>query len=742
MVKHNSCAICVYLILSCMLFSLSCEADESPRLHIVYMGSLPKTPYSPTSHHLTMLQQVAVVDGNNIATNSILHSYKRSFNGFAAMLTEKQRQKLTHMEEVVSIFPSRTLQTHTTRSWDFIGLPLSTKENIAAETDVVIGVIDSGIWPESESFSDKGFGPIPKKWKGTCAGGKNFTCNKKIIGARSYVEVSARDNIGHGTHTSSIAAGNKVENVSFYGLAQGTARGGAPSARVAAYKACDASGDCSDASILAAFDDAIADGVDIISISLGPTWAREFHEDAISIGSFHAMERGILTVNSAGNAGPVASSVDSVAPWLLTVASSTIDRLFIDKVLLGNGKALTGNSVNAFMSNGTKFPIAIQNGNSSECPTDKGDLCLCVDSNLVNGKIVLCGNNIEGLDFAHVKGAIGGITEANGDIEKLLITSLPSLVLNSHDFAYLKSYLNSTNDPRAEILRSETILDHTAPLVADFSSRGPNIIVQEILKPDITAPGVDILAAYSPIASLSSGIFNDQRSAKYSILSGTSMACPHVAGIAAYVKTFHPNWSPAAIKSAIMTSAKPMNGSKSEIGEYAHGSGHVNPTQAVDPGLVYDIGKDDYIQMLCNFGYDNAKIKNISGDGASCSGVPNRSLISNLNYPALVAVVQPNASFNVGLKRTVTNVGSATSNYSATILPIPQINITVEPMILSFTSLNEKQSFVVTITGENLRTTDVLTSSLVWSDGTHNVRIPIVLTVSSFKKNVTNNTIQ
>ncbi|KAK7316661.1 hypothetical protein RJT34_00287 [Clitoria ternatea] len=734
MANHNSCAICVYLILSCILFSLSCEADESRRLHIVYMGSLPKTPYSPTSHHLTMLQQVAAADGNNIATNSIIHSYKRSFNGFAAMLTEKQRQKLTQMEEVVSIFPSRTLQTHTTRSWDFIGLPLSTKENITAETDVVIGVIDSGIWPESESFSDKGFGPIPKKWKGTCTGGKNFTCNKKIIGARFYEDDSARDSDGHGTHTASIVAGNKVENVSFYGLAQGTARGGVPSARVAAYKVCAANGDCSDASILAAFDDAIADGVDIISVSLGPGKACQFHKDAIAIGSFHAMERGILTVNSAGNLGPFASSVDSVAPWLLTVASSTIDRQFIDKVILGNGKTLIGNSKNAFMSNGTKFPIAIQNGISSGCPSNQSDLCLSVDRNLVKGKIVLCGINIAGLALAHAKGAIGGITEDDSNTSNLLITPLPSLVLNSHDYAYLKQYTNSTRHPRAEILKSETILNQIAPLLAVFSSRGPNKIVPEILKPDIAAPGVDILAAYSPIAPISSVIFHDQRFVKYNILSGTSMSCPHVAGIAAYVKTLHPDWSPAAIKSAIMTSAKPMNGSLSEIGEYGYGSGHVNPPQAVDPGLVYDIGKDDYVQMLCNFGYDNAKIKKISGESASCYGVPNRSLVSNLNYPALVAVVQPNASFNVGLNRTVTNVGSATSNYSATILPIPQINITVAPEILSFKSLNEKQSFVVTITGGNLTSPNVLTSSLIWSDGTHNVRSPIVVTVSSSKR--------
>lgn len=185
MAKHSSTivyALWVSFILACV-FSLSCEAhDENQKLHIVYMGSLPKTPsYSPTSHHLSMLQRV--FDSSD-PTKFLVHSYKRTFNGFAALLTDQQRDKLTKMEGVISVFPSKTLQKHTTRSWDFMGFPQSVKRNPTTESDIVIGVIDTGIWLESESFNDLGFGPIPPKWKGTCAGGKNFTCNKKIIGAR------------------------------------------------------------------------------------------------------------------------------------------------------------------------------------------------------------------------------------------------------------------------------------------------------------------------------------------------------------------------------------------------------------------------------------------------------------------------------------------------------------------------------------------------------------------------------
>ncbi|XP_019435136.1 PREDICTED: subtilisin-like protease SBT4.9 [Lupinus angustifolius] len=228
------------------------------------MGSLPKTQYSPTSHHLSVMKQVF---DENDSINSLIHSYKRSFNGFAAMLTNQQKEKLSQMECVVSVFPSRNLQLHTTRSWDFIGFPESVKRSRAIESDVVVGVIDTGIWPESDSFNHQGFGPIPKSWKGTYAGGKNFTCNKKIIGAIFYVDESVRDIDGHGTHTASIVAGNNVPSARFYGLAQGTARGGVPSARIAAYKVCGELG-CTSHAIMAAFDNAIADGVSLLSVSL------------------------------------------------------------------------------------------------------------------------------------------------------------------------------------------------------------------------------------------------------------------------------------------------------------------------------------------------------------------------------------------------------------------------------------------------------------------------------------------
>ncbi|XP_045795885.1 subtilisin-like protease SBT4.3 [Trifolium pratense] len=727
MTKYN---VFVFLFFASII-SFVCDAiesdDESSKLHIVYMGSLPKEPsYSPTSHHISLLQQV--IDDSDIQ-NCLVRSYKRSFNGFAAMLNDQQRIKLSGMRGVISVFPSQEYHLKTTRSWDFLGLPQSIKRTKTIESDLVIGVIDGGIWPESESFNDIGLGAIPKKWKGDCAGGRNFSCNKKIIGARFYGfnDDSARDSDFHGTHTSSTAGGREVNGVSFNGLANGTARGGVPNSRIAAYKVCNNQGMCTGQAILSAFDDAIADGVDVITISMGRPGIINFFDDPISIGSFHAMEKGILTVQAAGNDGPSPSTVSSFAPWLFTVAATTIDRQFIDKLILGNGKTFIGMSINIFPSNGTKFPIAVRNAQACSAGGNvTPEKCDCIDKNMVNGKLVLCGAS-GGEGTAYANGAIGSIINSTDfSFDKASVTDKPSLNLETKDFVHVQSYTNSTKYPVAEILKSEIFHDNNAPRIASFSSRGPNNLVLEIMKPDVSAPGVNILAAVPP-----QKLYSDVM-VKYYLLSGTSMACPHVAGVVAYVRSFHPDWSPAAIKSAIMTTTKPVKKSDDDwAGEFAYGSGNINPQQAIHPGLVYDISKEDYVQMLCNYGYDANKIKQISGDNSSCDGASKRAMVKNINYPAMVIPVRPyNKNFRVKIHRTVTNVGFPNTTYKATLINHnPKIKIMVKPKQLSFRSLNEKQSFVVTVVGGAKLNQTVFSSSLVWSDGTHNVKSPIIVQI-------------
>ncbi|KAG7534798.1 Peptidase S8/S53 domain [Arabidopsis thaliana x Arabidopsis arenosa] len=724
-------------LLVLFLSSVSADKDdhEDQQVYIVYLGALPsREDYTPMSDHMSILQEVT---GESLIENRLVRSYKRSFNGFAARLTESERKKIAGMAGVVSVFPSRKLKLQTTSSWNFMGLKegIKTKRNPSIESDTIIGVIDTGIYPESNSFSDQGFGPPPKKWKGTCAGGKNFTCNNKVIGARDYkakskANESTRDYSGHGTHTASTAAGNAVANSNFYGLGNGTARGGVPAARIAVYKVCDNEG-CDGDAIISAFDDAIADGVDVITISIILDDIPPFEEDPIAIGGFHAMAVGVLTVNAAGNNGPKISTVSSTAPWVFSVAASITNRAFMAKVVLGDGKILIGRSVNTYDLNGTKYPLVYgKSAALSTCSEEKARLCepKCLDGKLVKGKIVLCDSS-KGPIEAQKLGAVGSIVK-NPEPDHAFIRSFPVSFLSNDDYKSLVSYMNSTKDPKATVLKSEEISNQTAPIVASFSSRGPSSIVSDILKPDITAPGVEILAAYSPDSTPTESEF-DTRHVKFSVMSGTSMACPHVAGVAAYVKTFHPKWSPSMIKSAIMTTAWPMNASGPGFvsTEFAYGSGHVDPIAAINPGLVYELTKADHITFLCGLNYSSDHIRIISGDNSTCTKELSKTLPRNLNYPTMSAKVSGTEPFNITFQRTVTNVGMKNSTYKAKVVTSPgsKLRIKVLPRVLSMKSINEKQSFVVTVSGDSIGTKQPLSANLIWFDGTHNVRSPIVV---------------
>ncbi|KAG9456870.1 hypothetical protein H6P81_001378 [Aristolochia fimbriata] len=689
------------------------------------MGAKPENDFLAVSQHTSVLQQVLQT---SLVKDSLVHSYRKSFNGFAAKLTEEESRKITGMKGVTSVFPSVMYKLHTTRSWDFLGLTNSIERAPSVESDIIVGVFDTGVWPESKSFNDSGLGPPPKKWKGVCMRNGRFKCNNKIIGARFYARAytySAMDEDGHGSHVASTIAGSPVQGASLYGIAEGEARGGVPSAKIAVYKTCTSFG-CSSEDILAGFDDAIADGVDIISLSLGADSATQFFDEPIAIGSFHAMAKGILTSTSAGNSGPGLGSVSSVAPWILTVAASTIDRSIISKLVLDNGTTLVGNTISTFPSMGEMVPV-IKPATAlleSNCNEDAARICMftCLDRELVKGKILLCEEQYDGNDAREDFGALGVVTESPRlDVAKLY--PLPTTSFRTRNELYsVYNYVNTTRDPRARILKSECVQDEKAPSVASFSSRGPNTITSQILKPDISAPGVDILAAWSPIAPLT-GAHSDKRSVNYHIISGTSMSCPHATAAAAYVKSFHPDWSPAAIKSALMTTATPISQEKHREAEFAYGSGNINPVKATNPGLVFNSSTEDYIQLLCSIGYTTDQVQLLSGDNSSCSGKPKGSAY-DLNYPSVAYKVKPDSgSFNATFSRTVTNVGNAKSVYTSKI-NLPQIageNIEVRtvPGVLDFTELNQKKDFKVVIGGSNLKQGSIRSFPIEWSDGEH-----------------------
>ena len=388
------------------------------------------------------------------------------------------------------------------------------------------------------------------------------SCNNKLVGAKVFITdldgaLTPRDKIGHGSHVSGTAAGSEVRGASEFGFSRGNARGVAPRAQFAMYKACNKRG-CAEHSLVAAIDAAVSDGVDVISMSIGGYSNPPFYDDVIAVAMFGAERRGVFVVLAGGNNGPWASTVVNVAPWMTTVGAATTDRVFPATLKLGNGEVLTGQSL---------YTIEAQGG------TDMVPLVYssCLDYDMtpdrVMGKVVVCeydGNDVQsGMDAQSAGGAgIVGVasTARFYDAVDVQAFTLPGLTLSYIGRKKLDDYMSSVPYPVASFgFSCDTVTgENRAPMMAGFSSRGPNSVVAEILKPDVVAPGVNILAPWSGVAPPSWAKM-DTRRVEYHIVSGTSMACPHVAGAAALIKKRHGDWTSAMVRSALMTTATPLD---------------------------------------------------------------------------------------------------------------------------------------------------------------------------------------
>ncbi|XP_022856138.1 subtilisin-like protease SBT1.7 [Olea europaea var. sylvestris] len=671
----------------------------------------------------------------------IVYLYRSVFKGFAARLSPDDVKALEKKDGFISAHPEEKYSLHTTHSPNFLGL----NQNMGFWKDsnygkgVIIGVIDTGIFADHPSFSDEGMPPPPAKWKGKCD--FNYTaCNNKLIGARyfSFGDTAPLDDSGHGTHTASIAAGNFVKGANVFGNANGTAAGIAPLAHLAIYKVC--SFFCLESDIIAAMDTAIEDGVDILSISLG-SLSINFYANSIALGAFSAIERGILVSCSAGNRGPSNFSLSNAAPWILTVGASTIDRDIRATTLLGNDKELHGQS--AFQPNDFPskllplvYPAML---NASDFSLQYCS-ALSLNKTDIKGKIVLC-------DFVRGTGRISkGIAVKNAGGAAMILVNpeeyanttfsephvLPATHVSYADGLKIKRYINSTTAPKATIIFEGTIIGNDrAPVVAAFSSRGPGLGSRGILKPDILGPGVNILAAW-PVSVEN----NTNTKSTFNIISGTSMACPHLSGVAALLKSAHRDWSPAAIKSAIMTTADVVNLARDPIEDeqflpakiFATGAGHVNPSRASDPGLVYDIKPEDYIPYLCGLNYTNRQVGVILQRRVNCSeesSIPEEQL----NYPAF-AITLTLLSFSQTYTRTLTNVGEPKSYYSLEIMPPPGIEVLVEPKTLNFSELNQMIRYQVTFNRlSSAANNTVVQGFLRWTSQKHSIRSPIAVSL-------------
>ncbi|KAG2719647.1 hypothetical protein I3760_03G275100 [Carya illinoinensis] len=401
---------------------------------------------------------------------------------------------------------------------------------------------------------------------------------------------------------------------------------------------------------------------------------------------------------------------------------------------------ILGESLSSTVLGSKKFFPLVSAADTKAANASAEDALLCkngtLDPRKVKGKILVClrGQNarVDKGEQALLAGALGMVlanSEINGNEILADAHVLPASHINFTDGVAIFTYCNSTKSPKAYITRATTVLGtNPAPFMAAFSSKGPSTVVPEILKPDITAPGVSVLAAYTEAQGPTNQIF-DERRVQFNSLSGTSMSCPHVSGIAGLLKTLHPTWSPAAIRSAIMTTAKTqdnrrepiLNASYVKATPFSCGAGHVLPNSAMDPGLVYDLSINDYLNFICALGFNETRVSMFSDNPYKCSKLIS---LANLNYPSITIA---KLSDSITVTRTLKNVGSP-GTYRAHVQEPSGILVIVKPETLKFRKVDEEKSFNITLMVREAKASeDYVFGRLIWSDGKHSVKSPIVV---------------
>lgn len=695
-----------------------------------------------------------LVEGQDRALNETgigeqekVNEYTVALNGFSAVLSQEEAETLAARKDVALVVPDELQQVQTDASPEFLGLTVSggAWDSGVTGEGVVVGVIDTGIWPEHPSFADDGSYPEPPPPPADglpCEFGDTahnrfdapYICNNKLIGARQMLSTyraltgidpdefdSARDDNGHGTHTASTAAGNSGVVATVYGRQLGVVSGVAPRAHVIAYKGLgNLGGYTSD--LAAAIDQAVTDGVDVINYSVGGGAGLT---GADELAYLFAANAGVFVATSAGNSGPTAGTIGGPAsvPWVTAVGASTQRRFFQGRVVLGNGEEYTGASITPGVGPAPLVDAA-----------DAGDeLCMPgeLDPDVVSGSIVLCMRGAIGRvaksDAVRQAGGVGMIMYEQSDQGNLFTDThwVPTVHVDNTPGLAIKSYIADAEAPTAQILTGEKTEWPYAPSMTQFSSRGPNLVAEDIIKPDVTAPGLQVLAGASPHPDPGS-----YPSELFQSIAGTSMSSPHVAGVFALIKQVHPEWSAAMAKSALMTTAYQDvldNDRVTQATPFGMGSGHIDPGKpgsrgsAFRPGLVYDAGLNDYLGFLCD------EAPEVFGDPAtSCgalegAGVPVESI--NLNYPS-IGISQLAGSQTV--ERTVTSVARGRQRYQVSVDAPEGYEVEVSPS--SFT-IREGESVTYSVTIRNVTGPigEWAFGSLTWKSGRYDVYSPIAV---------------
>jgi subtilisin family serine protease len=679
-----------------------------------------------------------------------VYRYTTVDNAVALPLTAAQAARLRRTPGVTGVVPNQTFTIDTVSTPAFLGLSGAGgawQRQFGgagqAGAGMIVGVIDTGIWPESPSFA-----PLPEprpdqavidgKWRGACEAGRDaragggVSCNNKLIGARWFGRArpstvlpaeyeSPRDLHGHGTHTAGTAAGNGGVEAAIAGQPVGAVSGVAPAARIASYKAMwaqpgGAAGTAAD--LVAAVEAAVLDGVDVLNYSItGISYTTNY---PVGAAFFNAAQAGVFLAASAGNNGTLgASQVNHNVPWVTTVAATSHDRGYRATVRLGDGKAVTGTGVGGAVPS-TRL---VESSSAGRPGADPAKVRLCYDEDVLDpakvaGSIVLCargGNGRTAKSAAVARAGGAGMVLYNTDPAADDVSpdyhAVPTVHVTVADGTAILKYAQA-GEPTAALDRSERY-QTSAPHVATFSSYGPAAAGRgDLLKPDLAAPGVDIIAAVAPPGN------GGERFASFS---GTSMSSPQIAGIAALLKARHPEWSPMAVKSALMTTAAqtdraggPMMRAGVPATPIHYGAGHVEPPRAFDPGLVYDNDSEDWLAYQCAVGDLTPE---------ACVDVPTVDP-SDLNYPSIAVGDLVGTQTVV---RTVTNTTRQAAVYRAAVQNPPGTTMTVKPAMLSIAP-GQSQTFRVTVSRVDAAVGAFTFGAINWTDRVgHAVRSPVAV---------------
>lgn len=654
---------------------------------------------------------------DELGSPEVLYSYTTALNGFAARLTTAQVKQLAASSSVLTVQPSTTDRLdQVTGSADAVTaatapIPPAARAGDQAGRGVVVAMIDTGIWPENPSFAGSPLDRATRNrlypgFTGTCTAAERWSrsaCNDKIVAADWFVKgfgaddlssaeyLSARDGSGHGSHTAAIAAGNADVDVTIDGQRFGELSGAAPGAALAIYKACWSSPNpahdgCTTADTVAAIDQAVSDGVDVINYSASSPSHKT--DDPVQLAFLNAAAAGVFVSTSAGDGGPAPGSVGYSAPWITTVGASTASG-FGGTVRLGDGRAFAGSMVSD--QTVARAPLVYAR-DAARRGVDRGDAALCLpgtlDASVADGAVVICdrGDSARITKSAEVQQA-GGVamvlanTAPGGSYAD--VHAVPTVQVPVSEGDAIKRYAARAATPTA-VIGPATTSTIAAPTMTDFSGRGP-VAGSDVLKPDLTAPGVDIVSAVAPPSNFGR---------LWDLYSGTSMAAPRVAGTAAVIRAAHPLWSPAAVKSALQTTATPL---ADGAGPLQRGAGELAPLAARDPGLVYDTPAAAWRHP------DDARLNQAS-----------------IAVSSLVAETR--------VSRTVTNVGGRSETYTAQLSGLRGVAARVNPSTLRLAP-GESATFRVTFTAQRAARYGAYTAgTLTWTGSLgHRVTSPVAV---------------